>query len=76
MARPKKRFQQLIEEIDRTPWGPEEQALVAEAVALAVELGDERLEYEARMRQTASANMVGATDVQRSRKQRSRSASA
>ncbi|MCT1478172.1 hypothetical protein [Microbacterium sp. p3-SID336] len=63
MARPKKRFQQLIEEIDRTPWGPAEQALVAEAVALAVELGDERLEYEARMRQTASANMVGATDV-------------
>lgn len=63
MARPKKRFQQLIEEIDRTPWGPAEQALVAEAVALAVELGDERLEYEARMRQTASANMNGATDV-------------
>ena len=54
MARPKKRFQQLIEEIDRTPWGPAEQALVAEAVALAVEIGDERLEYEARMRQTAS----------------------
>ncbi len=63
MARPKKRFQQLIEEIDRTPWGPAEQALVAEAVALAVEIGDERLEYEARMRQTASANMNGATDV-------------
>lgn len=63
MARPKKRFPQLIEEIDRTPWGPAEQALVAEAVALAVELGDERLEYEARMRQTASANMGGATDV-------------
>ncbi|WP_270366229.1 hypothetical protein [Microbacterium algeriense] len=63
MARPKKRFQQLIEEIDRTPWGPAEQALVTEAVALAVEIGDERLEYEARMRQTASANMNGATDV-------------
>ncbi|MGW9157941.1 hypothetical protein [Microbacterium sp. NPDC055665] len=63
MARPKKRFQQLIEEIDRTPWGPAEQALVAEAVALAIEIGDERLEYEARMRQTASANMGGATDV-------------
>ncbi len=31
MARPKKRFQQLIEEIDRTPWGPAEQALVSEA---------------------------------------------
>jgi tetratricopeptide (TPR) repeat protein len=63
MARPKKRFQQLLEEIDRTPWGPAEQALVAEAVALAQEIGDERLEYEARMRQTASANMNGATDV-------------
>lgn len=63
MARPKKRFQQLIEEIDMTPWGPAEQALVAEAVALAVEIGDERLEYQARMRQTASANMNGATDV-------------
>lgn len=63
MARPRKRFAQLIEEIDRTPWGPAEQALVAEAVSLAVELGDERLEYEARMRQTASANMNGATDV-------------
>lgn len=63
MARPQKRFTQLIEEIDRTPWGPAEQALVADAVALAVELGDERLEYEARMRQTASANMNGATDI-------------
>lgn len=63
MAGPKKRFSQLIEEIDRTPWGPAEQALVAEAVALAVEIGDEQLEYQARMRQTASANMGGATDV-------------
>lgn len=63
MTSPKKRFSQLIEEIDRTPWGPAEQALVADAVSLAVELGDERLEYEARMRQTASANMNGATDV-------------
>ncbi|WP_194765227.1 hypothetical protein [Microbacterium sp. UFMG61] len=63
MARPKKRFQQLVDEIDRTPWGPAEQALVAEAVALAVEIGDEQLEYQARMRQTASANMNGATDV-------------
>ncbi len=63
MARPKKKFQQLIEEIDRTPWGPAEQALVADAVAVAVDLGDEKLEYQARMRQTASANMGGATDV-------------
>ncbi|GAB3595087.1 hypothetical protein [Microbacterium tumbae] len=63
MARPKKQFQQLIEEIDRTPWGPAEQTLVTEAVALAQEIGDDRLEYQARMRQTASANMNGATDV-------------
>ncbi|MFD5226535.1 hypothetical protein ACFWHT_13005 [Microbacterium sp. NPDC058342] len=63
MARPKKRFSQLLEEIDSTAWGPAEQALVAEAVALAQEIGDERLEYQARMRQTASANMGGLTDV-------------
>ncbi|MGW8483323.1 tetratricopeptide repeat protein [Microbacterium sp. NPDC055903] len=63
MARPKKQFQQLLEEIDSTPWGPAEEALVAEAVALAQEIGDDRLEYQARMRQTASANMNGATDV-------------
>ncbi|UJP10348.1 hypothetical protein L2X99_01120 [Microbacterium sp. KUDC0406] len=63
MPRHAQRFEQLLEEIDRTPWGPAEQALVAEAVALAVEIGDEQLEYRARMRQTASANMGGATDV-------------
>lgn len=63
MTRPTSRFAELIDEIDRTPWGPAEQALVAQAVALAREIGDERLEYEARMRQTASANMNGATDV-------------
>lgn len=57
------RLSQLLEEIDRTPWGAAEQALVAEAVALAQELGDEQLEYQARMRQTASANMGGQTDV-------------
>ncbi|MDR6868098.1 tetratricopeptide (TPR) repeat protein [Microbacterium resistens] len=63
MARPKKRFAQLIEEIDRTPWGLHEQNLVAEAVALATEIGDDQLEYQARMRQTASANMGGLTDL-------------
>ncbi len=50
MTRPTSRFAELIDEIDRTPWGPAEQALVAQAVALAREIGDERLEYEARMR--------------------------
>ncbi|MDR6200610.1 tetratricopeptide (TPR) repeat protein [Microbacterium sp. SORGH_AS428] len=57
------RIRSLFDEIDRTPWGPAERALVAQAVALAQESGDERLEYEARMRQTASANMGGDTDL-------------
>lgn len=63
MARSMKRFQQLLDEIDRTPWGPAEQALVSDAVRLAQEIGDEQLEYQARMRQTASAQMGGLTDV-------------
>lgn len=53
----------LFDEIDRTPWGPQERALVAEAVARAQESGDTRLEYEARLRQTSSANMIGDTDL-------------
>ncbi|GEB46444.1 hypothetical protein DEU35_1748 [Microbacterium sp. AG157] len=53
----------LFDEIDRTPWGPRERALVAEAVARAQESGDARLEYEARLRQTSSANMIGDTDL-------------
>lgn len=57
------RIRSLFDEIDRTPWGPAERALVAQSVALAQESGDERLEYEARMRQTASANMTGDTDL-------------
>lgn len=63
MASAKKQLKQLFEQIDRTYWGPEERALVAQAVALAVEIGDDRLEYQARMRQTASANMAGDTDT-------------
>ena len=63
MAGPKKQLDRLFEEIDRTPWGPQERALVAEAVALAQEIGDAQLEYQARMRQTASANMGGLTDL-------------
>ena len=57
------RIRTLFEEIDRTPWGPEERALVGQAVALAQESADERLEYEARLRQTSSANMSGDTDL-------------
>lgn len=57
------RIRSLFDEIDNTPWGPQEQALVAQAVTLAQESGDERLEYEARLRQTSSANMSGDTDL-------------
>ncbi|WP_433674735.1 hypothetical protein [Microbacterium gorillae] len=57
------RIRELFAQIDMTPWGPEEQSLVAEAVKLSVELGDEELEYRARMRQTSSANMAGDTEL-------------
>lgn len=63
MPDPRRRLRSLFEQIDRTPWGPAEQALVADAVTLAQEIGDEELEYQARMRQTASANMGGMTDI-------------
>lgn len=57
------RFAELLHRIDHAQWGQQERALVAQAVALAVESGDEELEYQARMRQTASANMAGDTDL-------------
>ena len=53
----------LFEEIDSTPFGPQERALVDQAVALAVESGDEVIEYHARMRLTASAKQTGDTDT-------------
>lgn len=49
----------MLSRSDQLPWGPEERALLAEAVAAAASIGDEELEYAARMRQTASANMSG-----------------
>lgn len=56
-------LQELLQEIDRTPWGPVEREMTARAVAAAVELGDEELEYQARMRQSGSANQGGDTDL-------------
>ena len=53
----------LFEQIDSTPFGPEERALVDQAVALAVESGDEQLEHLARMRLTVSAKHSGDTDA-------------
>lgn len=53
----------LFQQIDHTAWGAEERELTARAVAMAVELGDEELEYRARMRQTSSANQGGDTTL-------------
>ncbi|QAV70510.1 hypothetical protein ESZ53_08710 [Salinibacterium sp. UTAS2018] len=57
------RINELFREIDSIAYGPEERARVEEAIALAVEIGDEELEYRARVRLTASANMGGDTEV-------------
>lgn len=53
----------LLESIDSMMFGPEERALIGQAVALAVEAGDEELEYQARMRLTSSAMHSGDTDT-------------
>lgn len=63
MTGPRDELETLFREIDRTPWGPKERELVATAVRWAVDAGDEQLEYQARMRQTNSANMAGDTDL-------------
>ena len=39
------RIDELLEQVDQTPFGPEERALIDEAIALAVESGDEFSEY-------------------------------
>ena len=53
----------LFEQIDSMMFGPEERALITEAVNLAVEAGDEELEYRARIRLTSSAMHSGDTDT-------------
>jgi len=58
-----RRIDALLEEVDQTPFGPHERALLDQALALAVEGEDEVREYRARMRLTASANMTGDTDT-------------
>ncbi|KRC61309.1 hypothetical protein ASE14_10455 [Agromyces sp. Root81] len=57
------RIDELLEQVDQTPFGPEERALIDDAIALAVESGDEFSEYRARMRLASSANMTGDTDA-------------
>lgn len=55
---------ELLAEIDSTPWGLDERALLTSALSLAQEEGDEDFEYCLRMRLTASAAMTGDTDSQ------------
>ena len=59
----KNQITDLIDEIDETYWGPEERALIDKALTLAREIGDEHLEYEVRMRLTASAARTGDNDA-------------
>jgi len=63
LSRTSKNIDSLFERIDNLIWGPEERALIEEAIALAVESADSRREYDARMRLTASASHTGDTDA-------------
>ncbi|WP_305094413.1 hypothetical protein [Prescottella sp. R16] len=53
----------LIEEIDHTPYGPEERDLIERAITLAEETGDEAAAYAVRMRLVQSASMTGDTEA-------------
>ncbi|MFB9308332.1 tetratricopeptide (TPR) repeat protein [Agromyces hippuratus] len=57
------RIDELLEQVDQTPFGPEERALIDQAIAIAIDSGDEFSEYRARMRLASSANMTGDTDA-------------
>ncbi|GAA3610842.1 hypothetical protein GCM10022223_28670 [Kineosporia mesophila] len=58
------RIETLFEEIDVTPFGPAERALIDEAIALADEHGLDEQGYTARLRLLPSASMLGDTDAQ------------
>jgi len=53
----------LLDRIDETYWGPEERAMIDEALTLTQDIADEPLEYGVRMRLTASAAHGGDTDT-------------
>ncbi|GAA4771673.1 hypothetical protein [Microbacterium gilvum] len=62
-SRKGRRIEQLLDEAEGLPVGPEERALLDEAVRLADEAGEEELAYRARMLLTPSAHMAGDTDA-------------
>ncbi len=53
----------LLSEIDGTPHGATERALIDQAIALADEAGEAELAYQARMRLVGAAHMTGDTDA-------------
>ncbi|MDR1790536.1 MAG: hypothetical protein LBR20_02570 [Propionibacteriaceae bacterium] len=57
------RIAELFTQIDQIYFGPEERALIDEAIGLAQEIGDDWLEYQGRMRLTSSACLTGDTDA-------------
>ncbi|MFV0406909.1 MAG: hypothetical protein ACK5LN_08835 [Propioniciclava sp.] len=57
------RFQELMNEVDSLPMGGEQRALLDEAVALAAELGDVELEFQARVELTTTACFTGDTET-------------
>ncbi|MGO2660611.1 hypothetical protein [Mycetocola reblochoni] len=63
MSEHEDRIRELFDRADTLPYGPEERALLEEAIAVAEEAGDEELAYEARLRLTSSANMTGDTET-------------
>ena len=64
MDDPRSRFDDLLDQGDELWYGPQERALIDEAVALADEIDDDLLRYRARMRLTNSATFTGDTDTQ------------
>ena len=59
----KQEIEQLLVKIDQTYWGPEERAMIDQALALSQQIGDEELEYRVRHRLTASAARTGDNDT-------------
>ena len=63
MASTRTTVENLFDQIDTLPFGPQERALVDEAIRVAEEAGDDALAYRGRLRLTASAHMGGDTDA-------------
>ena len=63
MSRNSRQLDRLIARIDSTPYGPDERALIDEAIALADESGEVEKGYSARSRLISSASHLGDTEA-------------